>query len=63
MRINIWIILAALLALLVITRYMQEDRDRSASVPMTRLPRCVTGETVRKADVRWRDVMALACGS
>jgi len=27
MRINIWIILAALLALLVITRYMQEDRD------------------------------------
>jgi type II secretory pathway component PulF len=27
MRINIWIILAALLALLVITRYMQNDRD------------------------------------
>jgi hypothetical protein len=27
MRINIWIILAALLALLVITRYLQEDRD------------------------------------
>jgi len=26
-RINIWIILAALLALLVITRYMQNDRD------------------------------------
>jgi hypothetical protein len=39
MRINIWIILAALLALLVITRYMQNDRtqricadDPSASV-------------------------------
>jgi hypothetical protein len=27
MRINIWIILAALLALLVITRYLQQDRD------------------------------------
>jgi hypothetical protein len=27
MRINIWIILATLLALLVITRYLQEDRD------------------------------------
>jgi hypothetical protein len=27
MRINIWVILAALLALLVITRYLQQDRD------------------------------------
>jgi hypothetical protein len=27
MRINIWIILAALLALLVITRYLQHDQD------------------------------------
>jgi hypothetical protein len=27
MRINIWIILASLLALLVITRYLQHDRD------------------------------------
>jgi hypothetical protein len=27
MRINIWIILATLLALLVITRYLQHDRD------------------------------------
>jgi hypothetical protein len=27
MHINIWIILAALLALLVITRYLQQDRD------------------------------------
>jgi len=27
MRINIWIILAALLALLVITRYLQQDGD------------------------------------
>ena len=27
MHINIWIILAALLALLVITRYLQHDRD------------------------------------
>jgi hypothetical protein len=27
MRINIWIILAALLALLVITRYMQHEQD------------------------------------
>jgi hypothetical protein len=27
MRVNIWIILAALLALLVITRYMQHERD------------------------------------
>jgi len=27
MRINIWIILAALLALLVMTRYLQQDRD------------------------------------
>ena len=27
MRFNIWIILAALLALLVISRYIQNDRD------------------------------------
>jgi len=27
MRLNIWIILAALLALLVITRYIQQERD------------------------------------
>jgi hypothetical protein len=27
MRINIWIILAALLALLIITRHLQHDRD------------------------------------
>jgi hypothetical protein len=27
MRVNIWIILAALLALLVITRYMQHEQD------------------------------------
>jgi len=27
MRINIWIILATLLALLVITRYLQQDRN------------------------------------
>jgi uncharacterized membrane protein len=35
MRINIWNILAALLALLVITRYLQQDRDTRRIVPMT----------------------------
>jgi hypothetical protein len=36
MRINIWIILATLLALLVITRYLQHDTifDTAVSEPM-----------------------------
>jgi hypothetical protein len=44
MRINIWIIVAVLLALLATTRSCNISMKRNASVRMTRAPRCAGGE-------------------
>ena len=44
MRVNIRIILAALLALLAITRYLQHQQDTQRSVAMIRPPRSANGE-------------------
>jgi hypothetical protein len=44
MRMNIWIILATLLALLAITRYMQHEKDTERICVDDPTPRCAIGE-------------------
>src|SRR5262249_31947144 len=51
MRINIWIVLIVLMALLAVTRLLRYQQVRNASAPMTRAPRSAGGELPLHASV------------
>jgi hypothetical protein len=67
-RINIWIIIAFLLALFAVTRYLMHERETSLSVPTILPPRRVNPEAsgvfhelaCRQSFVRWEGLQARA---
>jgi hypothetical protein len=57
MRLNIWVILAALLALLVIARYMQHQETPRICVDDPRR-RCATGDSLAIIDHNFRPIQS-----